>query len=406
MGQAGGQLPQIQHPRLDHPAPGEQQELPGKASAPLGGQRDLVDVVQQRIVEGEGPGDDLAVAHHHHQDVVEVVGHPAGQPPDALQLLRLQELFFQPLALGDVGGDPAAGHRAPLGVVEGELDRDVGVQPVVLVDLLLLLQRSVGLQHLQVVGPEGLGLLGEQLEVGLAPDGLLAGVEQLLEAAVDQQVAPLGILDGDDRRRVVDDPLQQALAGPQLVGGPGQLGGPVPHPVLEVDLGPAQGLLGPAPLARVAHGPHQPARVDHPLDQIVLGPDLHRLDGDLLVGHDAEHDHHRHVGGPGVEAAQGLQPHAVGQAQVEEDDVGRAGRHPGDGGGQRLHALHLEGHPPRLLEQLSDQPGVGAVVLDDQGLDVLDRHLHSRGRATMVSQNSSIIRITRMKASNSTGLVT
>ena len=47
--------------------------------------------------QGGIPGDDC-------QNVVDVMGNAAGQRPDALQFLRLQELTLEAVALGDVHG--------------------------------------------------------------------------------------------------------------------------------------------------------------------------------------------------------------------------------------------------------------------------------------------------------------
>ena len=44
----------------------------------------------------------LAAAQDDGEEVVEVVGHPAGEPPDALQLLGLLELLPEAVPLGDV----------------------------------------------------------------------------------------------------------------------------------------------------------------------------------------------------------------------------------------------------------------------------------------------------------------
>ena len=55
----------------------------------------------------------LAITHDGRQQVVEIVGHPARQPPDGFHLLGLKELFlkvglcsFRPFAFGNVPRNP------------------------------------------------------------------------------------------------------------------------------------------------------------------------------------------------------------------------------------------------------------------------------------------------------------
>jgi hypothetical protein len=51
--------------------------------------RDQLQVVPARIIGLQAHRGDVAAPPDHGQQVVEVVGDPAGQPPDGLQLLRL-----------------------------------------------------------------------------------------------------------------------------------------------------------------------------------------------------------------------------------------------------------------------------------------------------------------------------
>ena len=54
----------------------------------------------------------IRVAENRRQDVVEVVGHAAGQGAEGVHLLRLPQLLFELLALGDVD-DGAFDHLLP-----------------------------------------------------------------------------------------------------------------------------------------------------------------------------------------------------------------------------------------------------------------------------------------------------
>ena len=101
----------------------------------------------------------------------------------------------------------------PRRVAQRELRRQVGVRAVRVLDRLLDLERHLLAHHPQVVGPHRARQLGrEQLLVAAARGALAVDAEQQLEAAVDERVAALGVLDVDHRRRVVDDRLHPLAA--------------------------------------------------------------------------------------------------------------------------------------------------------------------------------------------------
>ncbi|MBK6922176.1 MAG: hypothetical protein IPH07_32590 [Deltaproteobacteria bacterium] len=84
----------------------------------------FLDVGPQGVLGLELVGDEIGVAEDHRQDVVEVVGHAAGEPTNGLQLLRLQqlglELLVVRLALAQRGlGAPA--------LVDLERERGIGL---------------------------------------------------------------------------------------------------------------------------------------------------------------------------------------------------------------------------------------------------------------------------------------
>ena len=100
---------------------GEGQQLPGEVRRVAGGLPDLGDVFAQRAVLVEPFFEELGKAENDAELIVEVMGHPAGKAPHRLHLLRLQQLFGEPLpvllglpASGDVSIDAlvhdAAGH--------------------------------------------------------------------------------------------------------------------------------------------------------------------------------------------------------------------------------------------------------------------------------------------------------
>ena len=127
-------------------------------------------------------------------------------------LARAHRLLGE-LSLGDVGRDPADRVRLPRRVDERELDRQIRARAIADRDRLFELERELLAQHTQVVRTHELGELRREELAVAAPDGLVpAHVEERLELAVDEQVASLGVLQVDDRGRVVEDRLH-ALAG-------------------------------------------------------------------------------------------------------------------------------------------------------------------------------------------------
>ena len=120
---------------------------------------------------------------------------PAAELGHRLRLRQLAPFAAQSvvglLAVGDVSGHAAHGEDLAGRVPERELDREVGAVE----DDLLDLERSATVEDLPVVSVYEVGdLLRPQLVVGPAEDALLAHSPALLELAVDQQIAALGVL--------------------------------------------------------------------------------------------------------------------------------------------------------------------------------------------------------------------
>ena len=96
-------------------------------------------------IVGQALAHQFEARQHRHQQVVEVVGDAAGQLPDRLHLLRLQqrvtrrfELLLRFLALGDVAGDLGEADQLAVVVVD-RVDDDMGPEPAaVLADALAL----------------------------------------------------------------------------------------------------------------------------------------------------------------------------------------------------------------------------------------------------------------------------
>ena len=115
---------EVQHARLDHLLAGEGQQLMGQPGGPVGGQPDLPDIVADGLpaLAGQLPGDFFAgeggVVGDDAEQVVEVVGDPAGELAQAFQPLRLVQLPLQLVPLG-LGPQPLplGGDLQPLGDV-------------------------------------------------------------------------------------------------------------------------------------------------------------------------------------------------------------------------------------------------------------------------------------------------
>ena len=123
-------------------------------------------------------------------------------------LARLAGRGLGALAVGDVGRDAAERVGPPVRVEERELDRE----PAAVLDAgrgLLDLEGAHRPHHLAVMGlVDRRGGEREHVAVGVADDVLAAQAEAALEMVVDEHVAALGVLDVDQRRRVVHDVLE------------------------------------------------------------------------------------------------------------------------------------------------------------------------------------------------------
>ena len=85
-------LVKIDLPRLHDLFAAERQQLPCQAGGALARFLDLQDVVAGRMIGVEAIEQKVGVAEDCGQDVVEIVRHAAGQPPDRLHLQRLAQL--------------------------------------------------------------------------------------------------------------------------------------------------------------------------------------------------------------------------------------------------------------------------------------------------------------------------
>ena len=97
-------------------APGEREQLLGQVGGELGGLAHLLDELGRGVVCGQLFERVLGVHQHAQQQVVEVVGDPAGQLADGFELLALHQPALHRPLLGEVAGcavDAAAVARGP-----------------------------------------------------------------------------------------------------------------------------------------------------------------------------------------------------------------------------------------------------------------------------------------------------
>ncbi len=146
---------------------------------------------------------------------------------------------------------------------------------------------------------------------------------------------------------------------------------------------------------------HRPQLV---LADEVLCPGVHRRLRDLVVLGPGEH-HDRHGWCLLLQPVQRLQALAVGQAEVQEHDVGLR---PGDVVDSLLEPVDAFDHDPSVpgvdVRLVPQEHRIGVVVLDEQGADRC--HDDRPGRTTTWNQNVSIALTISANWSRPIGLVT
>ena len=105
---------QIDRPDGEHLLAAEGQELAGQVAAAAGRLLNLAQVAPRRAGVGRLGQEHVGVALDHHEDVVEVVGHAAGQVADGFELLGLPQLGLQPPAVLGFGLERQVGRRQGL----------------------------------------------------------------------------------------------------------------------------------------------------------------------------------------------------------------------------------------------------------------------------------------------------
>ena len=372
----------------------ERQQLAREGSGAFGSLADLVDIVALGIVRAEIFEQQGAVAGDHGQQIVEIMGDPAGQTAHRLHFLRLAQTllgapqrFFRPLALDadrQAARDRCQGLRHELrkGVarkhrhdaqdpllhhqgVAGERHHSLAPRPL-LVAKLRIAQHLVGQIRTELLGDQAdravwpvdrRGHAGAGLELE-GPGGFVANPnagERHVEVAHQGLCAQL-------------QRLAQGLSsrqGAPHVGGQLRQAGPL-----------EQRRLRPAALA--AHlgvtqlpldGRDQPPEIA--LGEEILRARLHRLDRDVLADRARDEDEGR-IGIARAQQGEGRRPAECRHAVVADHEIPRmtiqCGRHGGRGVNPLVCRLVA-----RLLQLPQQQSGVVFGVFRDQHPQ---RHAH------------------------------
>ena len=240
---------------LQHLLAAEGQELAGEAGGAIGGLLDLLHAAAERIVGLQPAEEHRAAPGDDGEQVVEVVGHPAREPPHRLHLLGLPQLVLELLALGDVhhGADhpdaPAVRVAQHVAAVV-----DLGV-------------RAVGAPAAVLRAPARVAALDGGVDVGHHPLAILR---------VDQLVPP-GDVRADLLLGVAEEGLD-ALVPPEPVAH--QV--PVPHRVVGGARDELEALL------TLAEGAHQPLR--GAARDLLVREELGVADGERGLGGQARQD--------------------------------------------------------------------------------------------------------------------
>ena len=222
---------QIDDARLDDLAPREEQQLAGEGGGALAGALDLLECRPVRMVGRDLAENDVGVALDDGQQVVEVVGDAAGEAADRLHLLRLQELLFELLALGDVDADRP---RRPLRqrAFAGDVrpgDRPLGA--VLAGDRQLPVAEFDARRRHVAPHPGPLDRIGDEAvdEAGVGQHVVGGEAGDALALAVPEDEVAVVVERRHQDRHVLDDGLEPAAAGAQGFLGEPRVGDVADH---------------------------------------------------------------------------------------------------------------------------------------------------------------------------------
>ena len=311
---------EIDDARLDDLPAREQQQLAGQGGGALAGALDLLERRPVRMRRRDLAEDDVGVALHDGEQVVEVVRDAAGEPADRLHLLRLQELLLELLALGDVDADCP---RRPLRqrALAGDVRPGDGPLRAVLAgDRQLPVAELHARQRHVAAHPRPLeGVRDEAMDEADVGEHLVGGeAGDALALLVPEHEVALVVERGHQHRHVLDDRLQAAAARAQ-----GLLGQPRVADVADDADEPRRRAVGGAlDGGALVHPLHEPERRDDAMLDVVHRTRVDRpgrrgADPLVIVGVDA-----------GVEVVD-----AQRQRRIDAEQLIRLGRPPLRAGG-------------------------------------------------------------------------
>ena len=167
----------------------------------------------------------------------------------------------------------------------------------------------------------------------------------------------------------------------------------------------AQPRLGALALDGVADHARQQLAFDASLHEVVLCAGPHCIERHLLVVQSRD-DHDRFGGKTGVNPRERFQALAVGQAEIEQDDVDAGLVDTIERRVQTFEPLELEVQLSGFAEQLEDEPRVPRVVFDEEDSNRRSRHRRRHGSLTISSQNAPIAFTAFRNTAGSIGFVT
>ena len=302
------------------------------------------------------------------------------------QLLGVtRQLFIGFLARGDVATHADDPDDSPPAVAQRHLRGGEPFQRAPVADELAPIDdRLAARHHACVVGRETLRDLRREKIEGSAADNFLGrpDAELLRMRQISEQVAPLGVLDEDRIRHVVDHTAQQVALVFER----------------EVRLGAFH---------RVADGTHEQRGVEPSLHEIILRAFLHRPQRHRLVVHSAQHQNRR-PRRMAMELAKRRDALAVRQRKIREHHLDVFAAEPLQCGREPRNFLHRKLHR-RLGEHLADQQLIVLIVLHEEdanrrraGCGII--HVHSIGRGLTAHVHTPASMTSRTLRASSAGV--
>ena len=126
-----------------------------------------------------------------------------------------------------------------------------------------------------------------------------------------------------------------------------------------------QQFFGMLALHGVTDGTHQQAVIEIGLDEIILGPFVHRLHRHGFVVQTAQNDD-RKFAGMIVNTFECRHPGTVGKAHIEQHQIETFRRQLLQPGGHGFGMNQIELHPGRVVEMFAQQARIPRIVLDEQ----------------------------------------